>query len=71
MIDGTQYPITNLTNVENYNDRMLFDEFYRLLDEINDMDANNFLGYKKSMTNCLKEWDKRYLKHIKGSHSEV
>jgi hypothetical protein len=70
-IDGTVYPISNSTNVENYNDRSTFMEFYGLLDEINDMDENNFLNYKKLMTTCLKEWDKRYMKHIKGVHVEI
>lgn len=70
-IDGVKYPITNSTNVENYTDRIQFLEFYNLLDEINDMDENSFMLYKKNITGALKEWDKRYMKHIKGAHPEI
>ena len=70
-IDGVKYEISNSANVENYNCRYCFVEFYNLLDEINDMDATNFLQLKKQMVGCLKEWDKLYVKHIKGSHSEM
>lgn len=70
-IDGVKYEISNSANVENYNCRFAFVEFYNLLDEINDMDASNFLQLKKQMVGYLKEWDKLYTKHIKGSHNEM
>jgi hypothetical protein len=73
-IDGTEYVISNSAMVDMWNCKENLVEVFNVLDDgTMDMDLTfeTFAGWKKEIVKKLKDWDKLYIKHIKGTYPEM
>lgn len=73
-IDGTLYEISNGAQVEMWTCKSAIVDIYNELDSFNlesKMEVSQYQMFKKDIIKKLKEWDKVYMKHIKGSYSEM
>ena len=73
-IDGTNYEISNGTQVEIWNCKQLLNDIYTTVDpgmmEIS-LNADSYNTWKKDLVKLLKEFDKMYVKHIKSGFVEM
>ena len=73
-IDGVLYEISNPAQVEMWTCKSALVDIYNELDAFNlesKMEVSQYQQFKKDLVKKLKEWDKVYMKHIKGSYSEM
>ena len=73
-IDGTNYEISNGTQVEIWNCKQLLFQIYNVIDS--DMmnitlNVDSYATWKKELVKMLKEFDKLYMKHIKSGFVEM
>jgi len=73
-IDGKVYEISNGAMVDMWNCKENIVEVYNFLDpgmmELN-LDKDTMGSWKKDLVKLLKEWDKLYMKHQKGTYKEM
>mgnify|MGYP001211618623 CR=1 FL=1 len=73
-IDGNEYIISNGAMVDMWNCKEAICEIYNYLDD-GTMEMNltfeTFTSWKKDLIKFCKEWDKLYVKHIKGTYPEM
>lgn len=73
-IDGKVYDISNGAMVDMWNCKEAIVEIYNVLgaDRIEmDCTFETYTGWKKDLLKFCKEWDKLYVKHIKGTYPEM
>ncbi len=73
MIDGVSYDISNPTQVELWNCKQAIYEIVNEIDlgRMDMLEQTNYLSWRKELVSKLKDYDKLYLKHIKGGHVEM
>ena len=66
--DGVKYPVSAAANLDHWNCRnflvlSIWEKFSS--DAINELNANNYKAFKTDCVKMMKDWDKRYVKHMK------
>jgi hypothetical protein len=73
-IDGNDYYISGAAQNDMWGCKEALTEFYNFLDD-GAMEMNltfeTYTSWKKDLIKVLKEWDKLYVKHIKGAYPEM
>ena len=71
-IDGVSYEVTNSANTDHFNCKASFLEIMLHLDQFYDPDGglepDNLASFKKDMTNKLKDFERKYQKHVKTTN---
>ena len=70
-IDGVSYEVTNSANTDHVNCKDSFLELTRHLEQYYDdggLEPDNLASFKKDMTNKLKDFERKYQKHSKGTN---
>ena len=73
-IDGTSYEISNPTANDIWSCRTALNDIYQALDTgTMEMTVNpdSYTTWKKELIKMLKEFDKCYVKHMKGAYVEM
>lgn len=73
-IDGHTYPITMAAKNDHMNCKLkICQEFPMTLghDLIDNLEVDNYVGWRKDCVKLLKEWDKIYLKHQKTANPDI
>ena len=72
--NGVQYPVSAGANLDHWNCRLyLTATIWPKLDreQLEDLNAITYKVYKADVVKILKEWDKRYMKHMKSTNLEL
>lgn len=73
-IDGIKYEVSNGAIVDIYGCKLCIFEITTLLDEKNmevTCSSENWTSFRKDLIKALKDWDGKYLKHIKNTYPEI
>ena len=70
---GVKYTVTAGANHDHRGCRETLSSIWLLTqkDTVVDWSPDDFAAKKKELTNKLKEWDKKYMKHMKSFHPEI
>ena len=64
-IDGVEYIVSNAAQVDFYSCKTNLFELWNLIKDVQDWDVDRYTAQRKELVLKLKEFDKRYLAHIK------
>lgn len=71
VIDGVTYEVTNSANNDHFACKESFMNIFMLLEQYYDGDEltpDNLASFKKELTGKLKEFERKYVKHVKATN---
>ena len=74
VIDGQSYEVTNSANQDHFNCKETFMTIFQLLEQYYDgeeLSADNLASFKKELTGKLKEYERKYVKHVKTTNGAL
>jgi len=73
-IDGITYDVSNGATVDIYGCKSCITDIVTMLDDKNmevTCSSDNWTSFRKDLIKALKDWDGKYLKHIKNTYPEI